>query len=72
VLGLKKGVLPTCGGFLPFIAPWLGIFLKIEDNGVTSLTHHLPTGFVGNISLASASASGCRLVVADSTSRKLT
>jgi hypothetical protein len=44
-------------------------FLKIEDNGAASLTHHLPADFEGNCNFASAPASGCWLVEADCTSR---
>jgi hypothetical protein len=42
---------------------------KIEDNGVTFLTHHLLRGFEGNCVLASACVTGCRLVEAESSSR---
>jgi hypothetical protein len=45
------------------------IFLKLEDNGATSLTHLLLGGFETDCFLASASAVGCRLVEANCTSR---
>jgi hypothetical protein len=44
-------------------------FLKIEDNGIGLLTHHLPVGFEECCFFASAYAAGCWLVEADSTSR---
>jgi hypothetical protein len=43
------------------------VFLVLEEGGV-ALAHHLPDNFVGNCLLASASATGCRLVEANSTS----
>jgi hypothetical protein len=43
-------------------------FSELEDNGAASLTHHLPVDNVGNCVLASATASGCKLVEAKSTS----
>jgi hypothetical protein len=45
------------------------LFFKIEDNGATSLTHHLPRGFEGNCVLASAYGAGCTLVVDKTISR---
>jgi hypothetical protein len=45
------------------------IFLKIEDNGAASLTHHLPASFGNGCFLVIATASGCRLVEAKTTSR---
>jgi hypothetical protein len=50
---------------------WSGLifFKKIEDNGATSLTHHLPKDKAKQRFFASAYAAGCRLVEAESTSR---
>jgi len=45
------------------------LFFKIEDNGATSLTHHLPAVFEVDCVLASASAANCRQVVEQTSSR---
>jgi hypothetical protein len=45
------------------------IFLKLEDNGAASLTHHLLGGFEADCFWVFAFATGCRLVVEKTTSR---
>ncbi len=43
-------------------------FFLIEDNGITSLTHHLPVGSADDCFLGSALGGDCRVVEAISTS----
>ena len=47
------------------------LFFLVEDNGKTSLTHHLPRDFGRSCFFVSASGLACRLVVGDSTSSKI-
>jgi hypothetical protein len=57
-----------CRLLSPLAFVWF--FLKIEDNGAASLTHHLPADNEGNFVLALAYATGCMLVEAKSSSRQ--
>jgi hypothetical protein len=50
----NQHLIPNLGGGQDYCA----VFLKIEDNGLGSLAHHLPVGFLGDVVFASATVWG--------------